>query len=79
MSKVGTSFVKGAVFTALFVTADVVCSYAVPFVRDVLDTPDPQHVGAKLVFLAASALVYLLATLGALRLSQARFEKLDIR
>lgn len=79
VSKVGTSFVKGAVFTALFVTADVVCSYAVRFVRDVLDTPDPQHVGAKLVFLAASALVYLLATLGALRLSQARFEKLDIR
>ena len=79
VNKVGVSFVKGAVFAAVFVAADIVGCYAVPFMRDVLDTPDPQHRGAKLVFLAVSVLVYAAGTLLALRISQRRFERLDIR
>ena len=63
----------------LLITADVVMSYALPFWRDVLDTPDPAHLGAKLIFLLSCVVFYLIATLLALRFSQRRFLKLDIR
>lgn len=79
VNKVGMSFVKAAVFAALFVIADIVCCYVVPFVRDSLDTPDPLNLGAKLTFLAASVVIYAAATLLALRFSQRRFEAQDIR
>lgn len=76
--KVGANFVCGSVFSALFVVLEIVACYTLPFVRDMLDTPDPQHLPAKLGFTAASAAVYVLATLLALRLSQSRFEKQDL-
>ncbi len=79
VNKVGVSFVKGCVFAGLFVVADVVLCYTAPLSRDVLDTPDPQHLGAKLAFLGAGAAVYVLCTLLALRVSQRRFEDQDIR
>ena len=79
VNKVGLSFIKGSVFAALFVIADIVLCYTLPFVRDVLDTPDPLNLGAKLVFLAVSVVSYAAATLLALRISQRRFEAQDIR
>ncbi len=79
VNKVGLSFVKGCVFAALFVIADIVLCYTVPLFRDLLDTPDPQQLGTKLVFLGVSLAVYLLTTLLALRISQRRFEAQDIR
>lgn len=79
VSKVGINFVKGSVFAGIFVAAEIVACYTLPLFRDVLDTPDPQHAGAKLAFVAVGALVYILGTLLALRLSQRRFEAQDIR
>lgn len=51
----------------------------IPFFRDVLDTPDPMNIGAKLIFLVISILVYLLLTYFAVKISVAEFEKQDIR
>ena len=79
VNKVGVSFVKGCVFSAVFVAADIVLCYTLPLMRDVLDTPDPQNLGAKLVFLAVSVAVYAAGTLLALRISQRRLEAQDIR
>lgn len=79
VNKVGLSFVKGCVFSAVFVAADIVLCYTLPLMRDVLDTPDPQHLSAKLIFLAASIAVYAAGTFLALRVSQRRFEAQDIR
>ena len=79
VTKVGLSFVKGCVFALLFVAAEIVLCYTAPFVRDRLDTPDPAHLGAKLAFTAVCALVYVLCTVLALRLSRRKFEQLDIR
>ena len=79
VNKVGLSFVKGCVFSAAFVIADIVLCYTLPLMRDVLDTPDPQHPGAKLVFLLASVAVYAAGTWLALRVSQRRLEAQDIR
>lgn len=77
--RVGANFVRGSVFSGLFVVLEIIACYTLPFVRDVLDTPDPLHLPAKLGFTAASAAIYVLATLLALRLSQSRFEKLDLQ
>ena len=79
VSKVGINFVKGSVFAAVFVIAEIVACYTLPLFRDVLDTPDPQHIGAKLGFLAVSIAVYVTGSFLALRISQRRFEKQDIR
>lgn len=79
VSRTGVPFLIASVVVFLFITLDVVLSYALPFWRDVLDTPDPEHRGEKLLFTAVCAVFYLAATLLALRLSQRRFEKLDIR
>lgn len=79
VNKVGLSFVKGSAFALLFVAADIVGCYTVPVMRVCLDTPDPQHLGAKLAFLGTGAAAWLLCTALALRLSQRRFEQQDIR
>ena len=42
VDKVGISFVKATVVFFILVAADVICTHAVPFVRDCLDTPDSQ-------------------------------------
>lgn len=77
--KVGVPFVKASAALLLFVGADIVCTYAVPFVRDTLDTLDPAHLPEKAVFTAACALIYILATVLSRRLSVKRFEKLDLQ
>lgn len=79
VNRIGISFVKASIVSALFVAADIVLCYALPFVRDRLDTPDPQYLGAKLAFVGAALVVSLLCTFLALRRSQCRFEQLDIR
>ena len=79
LRRVGANFVRGAVFSGLFVILEIIACYTIPFVRDELDTQDPLHMTAKIVFTAASAAVYVLTTILALRLSQSRFEKQDIQ
>ena len=79
VSRIGAPFLLASSALFLLVTADVVLSYALPFWRDVLDTPDPAHWQAKLVFDLLCVLFYALATLFSLRLSQKLFLRLDIR
>lgn len=79
VSRIGVPFVLASTAVFLLITADVILSYALPFWRDVLDTPDPEHLGTKLAFLAVGALFYIGASFLSLRLSQKRFLKLDIR
>ncbi len=79
VDKVGVSFVKSSAAIFVLVILEIVASYAVPFVRDVLDTPDPAHMGAKLAYIAVCAAVYVLCLLFAVRISRKRFEKQDIR
>ena len=79
VDKVGASFVKSAVVSSLLVLADIVLCYTVPLFRDRLDTPDPQSLPDKLLFLLLCMIFYAVGSFLALRLSQSRFEKLDIR
>lgn len=79
VSRVGVPFLAASAVTFVLILAEIAAGYALPFWRDVLDTPDPAHPGAKLAFTAACAVLYALATLLALRRSQERFVKQDIR
>ncbi len=79
ISKVGVPFVKASIAVFLYVILAVAATYTVPFVRDQLDTPDPDHLTAKLGFLALGLVWFTGLTLLSVRLSVRRFEKLDLQ
>lgn len=76
--KVGTAFLwaSGAVF--LWICAAEASAHAVPFVRDVLDTPDPQHLPAKLAALLIGAIGWCTMTAAAYRQAQRDFDRQDL-
>lgn len=79
VDKVGISFLKGAAALFVLILVEIVLCYALPLYRNTLDTPDPMNLGAKLLFCAVGLLFYLSSTWVAWRLSQKRFQQLDIR
>lgn len=76
--KVGTSFLWGSLATFIVITAAQVAVHAVPFVRDALDTPDPQHLAAKCIALAVGLLLFVLLTAFAYKKSVQNFVALDL-
>ena len=75
--KPGRAFaLASAEYLAVMLVMEASC-FAVPFVRDRLDTPDPAHLPEKLCVLAAGAAVFVLLTALAHRKSVRSFEKLD--
>ena len=78
IQKIGGAFIKASVAVFLYITAGVVATYALPFVRDRLDTPDPQFVTEKLIYLGITLAFFIAATLLAVRLSEKRFEGQDL-
>ena len=79
ITKVGPPFILAGAAVFLYITLSIVSTYAVPFVRDVLDTPDPEHLAEKLIFLACAVAAYALLTFFGFRLSVQRFEKVDLQ
>ena len=79
VNRIGGPFVLASTVVFLLVAADVVFTYALPFWRDVLDTPDPENLGKKLCFDFVCLAVFAVMTLCALVISRRRFEKQDIR
>ena len=78
VSKVGIAFVKSSILLFILAGGDVVSSYAIPFVRDVLDTPDPKNLPQKVVFLLVGFLLYLSLTALIYKMSVVNFEKQDL-
>ncbi len=79
IAKVGVPFIIAGAAVFLYIVIAIVSTYAVPFVRDALDTPDPAHMPEKLIFLACAAAVYALLTFVGFRLSVRRFEQVDLQ
>ena len=77
-AKVGKAFVVASTVVMVYILAVETLTHIVPFFRDVLDTPDPQHMLPKLAVLGIGAVAYAVFTLLALRVSAARFEALDL-
>lgn len=77
-TSVGKPFLFVSVWVFLYIVAAEVCCHALPFFREVLDTPDPQHLGVKLAVLALGALLFALLTLLGTRRAETIFEKVDL-
>ncbi len=77
-TSVGKPFLFVSIWVFLYIVAAEVCCHALPFFREVLDTPDPQHLGVKLAVLALGALLFALLTLLGTRRAEAIFEKVDL-
>ena len=78
VAKVGISFLKSSIIVFLLIFVEIIATHAVPFVRDCLDTRDPNYLSAKLIFLVIGVLIYILFTYLAYIKSVKSFEKQDI-
>lgn len=78
VKRVGMSFVWSSAVTFVFICLVEALAHAVPFVRDVLDTPDPAHLAAKLIVLLVGAALFALMTWLTCRRAQKDFEHQDL-
>lgn len=78
VSKVGTAFVWSSVGVFVYISVAEVCAHVVPFVRDYLDTKDPEFLIYKLIVLGIGFVVYSLFTAIVYLKSVKSFEALDL-
>jgi len=78
VSKVGIAFVKSSVLLFALTGIDVISTKVVPFVKNVLDTSDPEYLLQKAVFLLCGFLAYLILTAITYKKSVVNFEKQDL-
>ena len=76
--RVGVAFLWSCAAVFLYIGTMEVSAHTVPFFRDVLDTPDPQHLGAKLLVLLGGAVAFSLLTLLARSRAIRAFERQDL-
>lgn len=78
VNKVGRAFIWSSVVVFVYITAAETCAHVVPFMRDRLDTPDPQFLPEKLAVLAAGLVIYFVLTAVVYHRSVRTFEALDL-
>ena len=76
--KVGRVFARASIVTFVYIGIAEAFAFAVPFFRDVLDTPDPENMGTKCIILAIGAVIYGFTSYMAYRISAKKFEVLDM-
>lgn len=78
VNKVGTAFVWSSVVVFIYMAIAEVLAHAVPFVRDYLDTKDPEYLSYKLIVLFVGIVLYVLLTYVVYRKSVKSFEAMDL-
>ncbi len=78
VSKVGKAFVASSAVVFLFIVVAEGAVHVAPFFRDVLDTRDPENLGAKLAVLGGGAAAYAILTFASYLRSAASFEAMDL-
>ncbi len=78
INKPGKAFFLAATAVFLWITLEVVGTYTVPFIRDVLDQPDPRHMNEKLLFTLGCLALFLSGTAKSIQLSAKKFEEADL-
>ena len=76
--KVGKAFVVSSITVFVYVGILEVCTHLIPFLRDQLDTPDPQYLTEKLILLAVGILLFAVLTWAAYQNAVRRFEAQDL-
>lgn len=78
VKKVGTAFLWGSAAVLILICTVEACAHIVPFVRDVLDTPDPLHLPDKLLTLLLGLMFCSCTTLCAFRRAVKDFDAQDL-
>jgi len=78
VSKVGKPFALGCITATIFMLIVEASVHTVPFMRDTLDTADPQFMGYKLIVLLAGVLLFAALTFLGYKKSARAFESLDL-
>ena len=78
INKPGSAFVIASIAVFAWIVLEVVATYTVPFVRYTLDTPDPAHIGDKLLFTVGTAALYAAGSYLAAQRSIRKFEEADL-
>ena len=79
INKVGAPFLLGSTAVFVYILAGIVSTYALPFVRDCLDTPDPAFLKEKLLFVGAALVFFTAALRLSAQLSVKQFERVDLQ
>ncbi len=78
ISKPGKAFAFAATAVFLWILMEIVGTYTIPFLRDVLDRPDPDHMSEKLLFTLAGLALYLAGTALSVQMSAKKFDAADL-
>ncbi len=78
ITKPGKAFMIASAVLFAWIILEVVATYAVPFVRFSLDTPDPLHMRDKLLFLLGGLALFLGGTYMAFLRSAQKFGEVDL-
>lgn len=78
INKPGKAFMLAAAAVFLWIILEVVGSYTVPFVRDVLDQPDPRNMNDKALFTFGGLALFIAGTARSIQASAKRFEEQDL-
>ena len=77
-NKVGAAFGWGSLVMAIFMIIAETSTHVVPFMKNYLDTNDPEFIQYKLMVLVVGILSYCLLTFAAYKKSVISFEALDL-
>lgn len=75
---VGRAFAGASILEFVFMIIAEACTHVIPFMRDKLDTKDPEFMSEKLIVLLAGIAVYVIFTGLAYKKAVKNFEKIDL-
>ena len=78
INKPGKAFMAASTAIFLWVVLEIAGTYTIPFLRDVLDQPDPRYMSDKALFTFGAAALFLSGTAWSIRISSKKFEEQDL-
>ena len=78
INKPGKAFLFASAAVFLWIILEVVGSYTIPFIRDVLDQPDPRNMSDKALFTFGGLALFIAGTARSIQASAKRFEEQDL-
>ena len=78
ISKPGKAFVFASAAVFLWIVAEIIGTYTIPFFRDILDQPDPRYMSDKALFTFGALALFLAGTAWSVQASARKYEALDL-
>ncbi len=78
INKPGMAFMLAAAAVFAWIILEIVGTYTIPFLRDILDRPDPKYMSDKLLFTLGGLALFAAGTALSIRQSAKKFEEADL-